>query len=89
MQIVGRRVKFEYATALFDASTVARVADSYMTLLGAVAAAEPATPIQHLGMLSEAQRKELALFSCGPWRPDYLVGGAGRHTYTLLLCVLP
>ncbi|MFJ6215457.1 amino acid adenylation domain-containing protein [Streptomyces sp. NPDC092296] len=49
---------FEYATALFDRATVERMAGHYLTLLGAIAA-EPGARITELGMLTEAEQRDI------------------------------
>ena len=54
----GLRLTFEYATDLFDAATVARMAGHYRQLLTAVLA-EPAGLISQLPMLTENEQKQL------------------------------
>lgn len=51
-------VEFEYATELFDAATVERFADRYLTLLERVAA-NPAQPLHDLDMLTDAEREQI------------------------------
>jgi len=49
---------FEYATALFDAATVARMAECWRVLLEGIAAA-PDAPLSALPLLSPAERRRL------------------------------
>jgi amino acid adenylation domain-containing protein/non-ribosomal peptide synthase protein (TIGR01720 family) len=49
---------FEYATDLFDAATVARLAAHFTTLLAAAVAA-PETPVQALPLLPAAERQQV------------------------------
>jgi amino acid adenylation domain-containing protein len=58
---------FKYNRDLFDAATIARWTDSFAALLRSIAD-EPTRPVDHLPLLSEADRRWL-LESCGG-RPD-------------------
>jgi len=49
---------FEYSTDLFDASTVARIAEHFTHLLQAIVA-QPESPVGELAMLGEAERQQL------------------------------
>ncbi|HSS52857.1 MAG TPA: condensation domain-containing protein, partial [Thermoanaerobaculia bacterium] len=61
----GLRARFEYATDLFEAPTIARMATHYRRLLTA-AAAQPDLPLSALGMLEEAETEELLQAARGP-----------------------
>jgi amino acid adenylation domain-containing protein len=61
----GLRARFEYATDLFEASTIARMAAHYRRLLTA-AVADPDLPLSRLGMLEEAEAEELLGAARGP-----------------------
>jgi len=50
--------EFRYATDLFDASTIARLAEHWRRLLEAMAAA-PESPIDHLPLLTDAERRQV------------------------------
>ena len=52
--------KFEYATALFEAATIARLAGHFERLLEGIVA-DPQRPISELPMLSEAERHRLVV----------------------------
>ncbi|MEU0051301.1 amino acid adenylation domain-containing protein [Streptomyces sp. NPDC006309] len=54
----GLQGLFEYATALFDRTTVERMAGHYLTLLRA-ATARPETPLSRLAILSQDEREQL------------------------------
>ena len=54
----GLRCAFEYATALWDPSTVRRMAEAYRRLLTA-ALADPAAPLDRLEVLDDAERRRL------------------------------
>jgi amino acid adenylation domain-containing protein/non-ribosomal peptide synthase protein (TIGR01720 family) len=53
---------FEYATDLFDATTVARMAGHFTTLLTAIAA-DPAAPVATLPLLTAAEHRQLAAWN--------------------------
>ncbi|MDR6674927.1 non-ribosomal peptide synthetase [Xanthomonas sp. 1678] len=55
----GVELEWWYATDLFTPATIARMADSFQTLLQA-AVADPAAPVQALPMVGEAELAELA-----------------------------
>ncbi|MFB7778620.1 amino acid adenylation domain-containing protein [Streptomyces bauhiniae] len=59
---------FEYATALFDRTTVERMAGHYLTLLRA-ATARPETPLSRLDMLTGEEREQL-VHSWNPAGPE-------------------
>src|SRR5437899_965037 len=61
----GVRARFEYATDLFEASTIARMAGHYRRLLVA-AVADPDLALSKLGMLEEAEAEELLGAGRGP-----------------------
>ncbi|MGW2150380.1 amino acid adenylation domain-containing protein [Nonomuraea bangladeshensis] len=54
----GAGVYFEYSTELFDAATIARLAEAYLLVLEA-AAADPGTRLSELPLMTAAQRHEL------------------------------
>ncbi|MFK4040178.1 amino acid adenylation domain-containing protein [Nonomuraea wenchangensis] len=54
----GAGVYFEYSTELFDAGTIARLAQAYLLVLEA-AAADPGTRLSELPLMTAAQRHEL------------------------------
>ena len=54
----GLSASIEYATALFDARTIERLARHYCTLLEAIVA-DPETRISELAMLSAAERRQM------------------------------
>ncbi|MEZ7128895.1 amino acid adenylation domain-containing protein [Nonomuraea sp. AD125B] len=54
----GAGVYFEYSTELFDAATIARLAEAYQLVLEA-AAADPGTRLSELPLMTAAQRHEL------------------------------
>src|SRR4029434_10933267 len=56
----GRRLEFEYNTALFDAETIDRMLRHYEMLLQN-AVADPAKPISAFPMLTQAERHDLGL----------------------------
>ncbi|HEV3049324.1 MAG TPA: amino acid adenylation domain-containing protein, partial [Longimicrobium sp.] len=58
-------VAFTYREALWDASTMERIAGAYALLLQA-AAADPARPVLALPLVSEAERESLLAASSGP-----------------------
>ncbi|MDR6675787.1 non-ribosomal peptide synthetase [Xanthomonas sp. 1678] len=58
-QADGIKLLWRYATDLFTPATIARMADSFQTLLQA-AVADPAAPVQALPMVGEAELAELA-----------------------------
>ena len=60
-------VAFTYREALWDASTMERVAGAYALLLEA-AAADPGRPVLGLPLVSEAERESLLAGSSGPLR---------------------
>ncbi|HEU4561225.1 MAG TPA: amino acid adenylation domain-containing protein, partial [Longimicrobium sp.] len=68
----GLGVAFTYREALWDASTMERVAGAYALLLEA-AAADPGRPVLALPLVSEAERESLLAGSSGPLR-DYPAG---------------
>lgn len=51
---------FEYSTDLFDAATIARLAENYLTLLEAIAA-DPGRRISQLPLLAPAERRQLVV----------------------------
>ncbi|GAA1770366.1 amino acid adenylation domain-containing protein [Nonomuraea bangladeshensis] len=53
----GAGVYFEYSTELFDAATIARLAEAYLLVLEA--AADPGTRLSELPLMTAAQRHEL------------------------------
>ncbi len=55
----GLALSFEYSRDLFDATTVERLLDQYLTLLGAVAAGAAGRRIADLPLLGAAQRQQL------------------------------
>ncbi|MFB6392422.1 amino acid adenylation domain-containing protein [Polymorphospora lycopeni] len=55
-QADGLHLTFEYNTDLFDAATVARMADHFVRLLGQVAA-DPSVPVGALRLLGPAERR--------------------------------
>ncbi len=67
---------FEYATELFDAVTVVRLADHYSRLLAALAA-DPGRRIGELPLLGAAQRHQLTV-EWNPW-PPAAADGRGRE----------
>jgi non-ribosomal peptide synthetase component F len=67
----GGAVHVKYSTDLFDAPSVARLAECYVQLLEAAAAA-PGAPLGALELLPLAQSAELDLFSRGAERVDLL-----------------
>ena len=57
---------FEYSTDLFTATTVRRMADSFLAFLAA-AVADPASPIERLPMVAPAERRRMTnQWNCGP-----------------------
>ncbi|KAL4531342.1 hypothetical protein Ndes2437A_g08678 [Nannochloris sp. 'desiccata'] len=66
-------IQVEYFTSIFNASTVSGIVDNYISLLSSVVAS-PETPLRQLEMISESQRAELAAFSTGPDRKDFIYG---------------
>ncbi|WP_146188357.1 non-ribosomal peptide synthetase [Methylosinus sporium] len=54
----GLIASFEYATALFDAQTIARMADHYVNLLEGIVA-DPHSRVSRLPMLSDDERRRL------------------------------
>ncbi|MEW5928133.1 MAG: amino acid adenylation domain-containing protein [Gemmatimonadota bacterium] len=66
----------EYATALFDASTVARMLECWATLLDGIAAAADRR-LSELPLLPQAERERVETWSVGPAaaRPDGTVHG--------------
>ena len=56
----GLQGQFEYATALFEAATIARLAGHFERLLEGIVA-DPQRPISELPMLSEAERHRLVV----------------------------
>ena len=71
----GRQLQanFEYDADLFDAATVARMADNFVRLLEAIVAA-PAAPLHTLDMLGGAERAQL-LSGWNATATDYPSGG--------------
>jgi len=63
------RVVFSHYRDLFEPATLARLADSLGALLAA-AAARPGVPVAELGILSEAQKRQLLAEITGPAAPD-------------------
>ncbi|MEU6075489.1 amino acid adenylation domain-containing protein [Micromonospora sp. NPDC047074] len=57
--------KLEYATALFDATTVRRMVGHYLRLLESVAA-DPDRPVGRLALLTDAERRHLLAERSGP-----------------------
>jgi non-ribosomal peptide synthetase component F len=66
-------IQVEYSTSIFNASTVSGIVDNYIELLSSVVAS-PEAPLCQLEMISESQRAELAAFSTGPDRKDFIYG---------------
>ncbi|HLM66009.1 MAG TPA: condensation domain-containing protein, partial [Longimicrobium sp.] len=62
---------FEYATDLFDPSTVVRMGDHFVRLL-AGALADPDRPISAIGAATDAERAELAAWNGAAARPGLL-----------------
>ena len=59
MEVAGQyQFKFEYATALFERETVARMADHFMTLLENVSS-QPEQPLRKISLLTPDQRYKL------------------------------
>ncbi|MEW5927673.1 MAG: amino acid adenylation domain-containing protein, partial [Gemmatimonadota bacterium] len=75
----GLRASVEYATDLFDAATVARLAEHFGLLLDA-ALATPETPVADLPLLTDAERAQLAAWN------DTAEGfdGAGETLHALI-----
>jgi len=65
----GAHAAFEYNTDLFDAPTIARLADHFRTLLEGVVA-DPDQPISALPLLTDAERRQL-LVDWNNTRTDY------------------
>lgn len=56
-------LQWEYATALYEASTIKRIARHFGNLLAAVLA-EPTKPIEELPFIDDEERVELAMLGC-------------------------
>jgi amino acid adenylation domain-containing protein len=54
----GLGLRWLYATSLFDASTIGRIADSYLALLEAITV-QPLAPVQSLSILSASDRARI------------------------------
>jgi amino acid adenylation domain-containing protein len=52
-------VYLEYSTELFDGATIERLGEQWQTVLGAMVAADPATPLSRLSVLPDAERRML------------------------------
>jgi amino acid adenylation domain-containing protein len=57
----GLASRFEYNTDLFDAATVARLAEAWLTLLQAVVA-NPSTPVWQLDAVGASERRRIAAY---------------------------
>jgi len=58
----------EYSTDLFDADTMARLAEAYLEVLDA-ATTDPALPLSRLPLMSAARRERVLATGHGPWVP--------------------
>jgi amino acid adenylation domain-containing protein len=76
---VPARVEFEYATDLFDRTTVDRFADHYLRLLTALAAAAPDDPVDTLRMLTAEDEADLR-----PHHAPLPHRAAGRRVHDLV-----
>ena len=80
----GATCTVEYATDLFDASTIETMAARFVRVLDAVAA-DPAIPVGAVSLLSPQERLDLTSRTCGPSMaiprlcvPDIIARQAGR-----------
>lgn len=67
-EVLGGRV--EYCADLFDADTIARMADQYIRLLAALLA-DPEAPAAQAALLSEGERDDLGALGRGPDLPPH------------------
>jgi amino acid adenylation domain-containing protein len=56
----GLRATWNYATDLFDAATIAHLAEHFHVLLEAIVA-DPERPVGHLALLTDAERRQLLI----------------------------
>jgi amino acid adenylation domain-containing protein/FkbM family methyltransferase len=76
----GITVLWEYASALFDAATAARMLGHYQTLLGALVE-DPGRHLSELALLTGSERRQLAEWSAGAADPGLAATPPVHHRF--------